>query len=167
MAEVSKKIKVDFSAEKPVFSWESPEFIRYKRDKRWFLYVGIIAIVLIVVFWLLKQRSGAILVFVASIVFMSLSGTKPRNIRCAVYSEGLVVGSRVYNYSQFKSFSLIGSVDLPKIYLLPAGRLAGQVILPLGSENPGQIKLFIGKHLPEEESKREDIQDTLNRFFKM
>jgi len=162
----TRSIKVDFTASKPVFSWQSPEYIRYEKDKKWFFNIILISIVLIVVFVLLKQWSGAILVLVASIVLTVLSNTKAKVIKCAVYNEGIVVDEKVYAYTQFKHFWMGGTPDLPKATLQMTGRFGGTVGLPMKDEDPEQIRLFLAKHLPEEADHVDDVSEIVNRIFR-
>jgi hypothetical protein len=47
-----------------------------------------------------------------------------------------------------------------------AKRFSLPVEMPVEEENVEQIKLFLSKHLPEEEERGEDITDTINRWIK-
>jgi len=164
--ELPKTIKVNFATNKPIFSWESPEFMRYQKDKKWFLYLCLVAIVLITIFLFMHLWSGAILVLVASIVLTTLSGVKPKNIPCAIYNEGVVVSEKIYTFTQFKSFWLGGGGDLPKVYLQLTGRLAGQVIMPAENQDMEQIRLFLTRHVPEEEGRIDEINEIINRILR-
>jgi hypothetical protein len=157
--------KINLAVDKPVFSWQSPEFVRYNKDKKWLVYIIMIAITLAVVLGFMHQWSGMALVIVAAIVFVTLSGTHPKTIKAAVYTAGVVVGDKVYDFSQAKSF-WISFGDLPKAKIQLAGRFAGQIILPLGEEDPEQIRMFLAKHLPEEEDKGEDLTEMINRILR-
>jgi hypothetical protein len=159
-------VKPNLAAETPVFSWVSPEFIRYKRDSRWHLYFIIIAIVLLVVLIIIKQWSGVALVAVASVAFIVLSENKPKNVKCAVYPSGVLVDAKVYDYAEFKHF-WVSYGDLPKVNLQMIGRFAGQVVLPLGETDAEQVRLYLSKHLPEEASRGQDIGDSINKLLRM
>ncbi len=163
--ERSTRPKINLAVDKPVFSWQSPEFVRKKRAAKSFAYLAIIAIILCVLLGFMHQWSGVVLVVVAAVVFVILSGTHPKNLTCALYKEGVVIDGKVYDFSQVKSFWLT-SGELPMVKLQLAGRFAGQVNVPLGQEDPEQIRLFIAKHLPEEEGRGEDLADIINRIFR-
>jgi len=170
MAETKKisqsALKTIFSSEKPIFAWKSPEFIRYKKNRRWHAVFILVVIVLTIIFALLHQWSGVIMVVVAGIVLLILSGTNPKEVSCAVYKEGIVINDRVFDFAQFKSFWVTYS-DLPKIKLQSLGRFAGQIIMPLGQEDPEQLRLYLSKHLPEDEDKGEDLTDMINRLIRL
>jgi hypothetical protein len=164
--ELSKTIKVNFAANKPIFSWESPEFVKYQRNKKWFFYLCVVAIILIGVFLIMHLWSGAVLIFVAAVVFATLSGTKPKNISCTIYNEGVVVSEKIYPFTQFKSFWLGGAGELPKVYLQLTGRLAGQVVMPAEDQDMEQIRLFLSRHVPEEEGRVDEFSEIINRIFR-
>ena len=159
------KPKLNIALDKPVFSWQSPEFVRYKKDNKWLVYFISVALVLSVVLGFMHIWSGVVLVVVAAIVFITLSEVHPKAISSAVYAEGLVIDGKVYNYEQIKSF-WISHGDLPKVRFQLVGRFAGIVTMPLGEEDPEQIRLFLAKHLPEEEDRGEDMTDIINRIIR-
>lgn len=160
----TKEEKVVLS-EKPIFSWQSPDFLRYEKDNRWLITVIAISLVLMIVFVLLHQWSGVAMVFVAAAVFITLSGAHPKTINCAIYTEGIVVDNQVSNFEQFQSFWVGGNTELPKIVLQKKGRFAGIVNMPMKDEDPEQIRLFLSKHIPEEE-RGEDMTDMINRILR-
>ena len=157
--------KLNVAVDKPVFSWQSPEFVRYKKDNRWLVYLIMIAFVLSVILGFMQIWSGVVLVIVATVVFITLSETKPKTIKSAIYAQGFVVDTKVYDYEQVKSFWISFS-DLPKARFQLTGRFGGLVTMPLGEEEPEQIRLFLSKHLPEEEDRGEDLTDTINRILR-
>lgn len=170
MAEEKKELrvtrpKINIAVDKPVFSWQSPEFVKYKKDNKWLVYIIMSAIVLSVILGFMHIWSGVVLVVVAAIVFITLSEAHPKVVNCAVYAEGLVVDDKVYNYEQAKSFWM-SMGDLPKAKFQIVGRFAGQITMPLGEEDPEQIRLFLSKHLPEEDDRGEDITDMINRILR-
>ena len=157
--------KLNIAEDKPVFSWQSPEFVRYKKDNKWLVYLIMIAIVLCVILGLMQLWSGVVLVAVATIVFITLSETKPKTVNSAIYAQGFVVDTKVYDFEQIKSFWISFS-DLPKARFQLTGRFGGLITMPLGEEDPEQIRLFLSKHLPEEEDRGEDLSDTINRILR-
>lgn len=162
---ITTKPKLNITLDKPVFSWQSPEFVRYKKDNKWLVYFISVALILSVVLGFMHIWSGVVLVVVAAIVFITLSEVHPKAISSAVYAEGLVIDGKIYNYEQIKSF-WISYGDLPKVRFQLVGRFAGILTMPLGEEDPEQIRLFLAKHLPEEEDRGEDVTDIINRIIR-
>jgi len=53
------------------------------------------------------------------------------------------------------------------VRLQPQGRLSASVNMPISkNEDPEQVRLYLVKHLPEDENKGEDMADTLQRWIK-
>ena len=161
----SKRGKSGVEANKPIFAWKSPDFIQYERSGRWYIIVGVVAIVLAGLLAWQELWTGVALVIVAAIIFIISSRIKPREVICAVYTEGVVVGDKAYEYGEFKSF-WISIGELPKLKLQRTGRIAGIVEMPLQNVDTNQIRLYISKHLPEEEEKGEDLVDYINRILR-
>lgn len=166
MAEAQNKVKPKFDPDKnkPVFTWEAPEFVRYKKTAKWFLSVIVVGIVFGVIFALQGQWSGVALVGAAILVFTTLSGAKPKKITSSLYLEGIVTDGKVFGFNQFKSFWMEPG-DLMKAKLQLLGRLAGQVSLPILEIDPEQVRLFLSKHLPEEH-RGPDLVDQINRLMR-
>ncbi|MEK9155859.1 MAG: hypothetical protein AAB360_00965 [Patescibacteria group bacterium] len=165
MAETKEKNKTKPIGSRPVFSWESPEYVHYTKGAGWFVAVGAVALAIAGLLYWQGLASGAIVAVAAGAVFMIISKVKPKPLRLAVYPDGVVVGDRVYRYGQFKSFGIIrGEIAKAKLDLV--GRFSGEVVLPLKNIDPEQIRLYLKKHLPENEDINEDLSDIVNRLFK-
>lgn len=158
------KQRSTLSSDKPIFSWEGPEFIKYKKTFAWFISIFAAALILGFIFARQQQWSSVALVACAFIVFTSLSNAKPKKISCALYQDGIVIDEKVFSFNQFKSFWL-ASGELPKIKLQLLGHFSGQVTMPLVGIDPNQVRLYLAKHLPEE-NKGPDVIDEINRILR-
>ncbi len=166
MPEVKKSVpKKTINEERPIFSWQSPEYAYHKKNVSWFLGLAIVTVAIAGVFLLLEMISGGLVVIVAGIVLSVISGVRPNNIDCALYQDGIVVHNRAYQFSQFKSFVFVPG-DIPKIKADLVGQFNGEVSLPLKNVDEGQVRLYFKKHLPEDESKGEDLVDVINRILR-
>jgi len=166
MSEVKAKTVPKFNPEgnKPIFTWVAPEFIRYKKTAKWFVAVLLVGLVFGVIFAKQGQWSSVALVGTAVVVFTTLSGAKPKKITSALYQDGVVTDGKVFDFTQFKSFWLEAG-ELPKAKLQLLGRFAGQVTLPIFDIDPEQVRLFLSKHLPEE-NRGPDLIDEINRLMR-
>jgi len=157
--------KLDPEQEKPVFSWESPEFIRQKRSLYWYIVVVIVVALLCLFMYSQKLWVGMVLVVLSALVILFFAQIGPRSVKCALYNKGLVLDNAVYEFNRFKSF-WITFTNIPKVRLQLTGRLSGQVIMPLGDSDPEQIRLYLSRHLPEDDKKSEDLIEVLNELIK-
>lgn len=153
------------AATKPIFSWESPEDDYREKGGTWFTILGLIALVIAAVFYWQKLYSGALVVIAAAFALGAMARTKPRNIKAAMYPDGIIVSGRAYRYNQFKSFGIING-EVPKVKFDLIGKYTGEVIVPLKNVDVGQAKLYLKKHLPENEEVSEDWTDWFNRLIR-
>lgn len=151
--------------EKPIFIWESPDRIVYRKSVSWYMGVIFVALSLAAILYYQHLWSGIALIFVAALTFILLSQSKPRIVKSAVYAQGIVIDDRVYRYGDLKSF-WITLTDIPKARLQMNGIAAGILTMPLGENDPEQIRLYLSRYLPEDNDKGEDIADTVNRFLR-
>jgi len=153
--ETKPKEKLQISAtDKPVFFWQAVEFESHQKGKGWFTYVVLIAIALI----------GMVVAATAALYSQAYTSGKKKNY--AIYDQGVTVDSKVFTFDQFKSFWIFLSQNRPVIRLEQLRRFSLPVEMPVLEENPEQIRLFLAKHLPEQEEKGEDITDVINRWIK-
>jgi hypothetical protein len=162
---IDEEVLKETTSSKPIFVWKSRDNIQFERSSLWYLVVCAIAGLLIFLLYLIQQWMGIALVAVATVIFIIMSRIKPREVDCAVFEKGVVVDGKAYQYSEFKSF-WVNQAEVPKIKLQKIGKIAGQVDLPLLNIDQEEVRLFLSKHLPEEEDKGEDLTDTVNRLMR-
>ncbi len=166
MAEAKKETSRDQGLEKPVFGWSAAEFSQYKKKTNWYLIIGFSAVILIIIFVWMKNYTAAGVVFAAGLALSAQANVKPKKIKCEIYPSGVVVGEKAYPFDSLKSFWVIFG-ESRMVRLQPQGRLSASINMPISkNEDPEQIRLFLAKHLPEDEDRGEDIADTIQRWFK-
>jgi len=166
MADTKKKSATDKSLEKPVFSWSAAEFSQYKKSTNWYLIVGFSAVILIIIFVWIRNYTAAGVVFAAGLALFAQANIKPKKVKCEIYPSGVVVGEKAYPYDNMKSFWVIFG-ESRMIRLQPQGRFSASINMPISkNEDPEQVRLYLAKHLPEDENKGEDIADTIQRWLK-
>jgi hypothetical protein len=114
----------------------------------------------------MRQWIGAAVVVAACFALYSQSSSRGKKRNYAIYDQGVTVDEKVFTFDQFKSFWIFPYQDRPIIRFEQLKRLSLPVEMPVGDENPEQVRLFLSKHLPEAEDRGEDISDTINRWIK-
>jgi len=152
-------------AEKPLFSWKSPDHIVYARSSVWYLIVVGAALILCGLLVWQSNWTGLALVVIATFVMIYLSRRSPQVVEVSFYEKGFVAENHVYDFSEFKSF-WITDADMPKFYFQRTGRFSGQVTVPAQDIDLEPVRAYLTKHLPEEESRGEDWSDMINRWIK-
>lgn len=160
-----KPEKFDPTGLKPLLEWESDDHIMKERTAGWYVLVVFVGIVLGGILYWQQLWSGLALIVAAEFVFLVFSNAHPRKVKCAVYDQGVVIDSKVYQYSEFKSFWMT-YIDVPKIRLQLVGTIAGQVVMPLLNVNGDQVREILLKYLPEDDNNGEDLIDMINHYMK-
>lgn len=162
----NEKTKKELNPEsKPLFAWKSPDAIQHERNGNWYVVMVVVAMVLAAVLVWQQLWSGALVILFATLFLLLSARVKPKEIACAVFAEGVVVDGKAFEYGEFKSF-WISLGELPKLKLQRTGRIAGQIEMPLSDIDIDQVRLYISKHLPQEDDKGEDLVDSINRILR-
>jgi len=167
--EDKKEPKVKASIEptdKPVFYWQATEFESHEKPKNWLLYIILAAVVLLALFLFMRLWLAAAVVVAAFFALYSQSSSRGKKRNYAIYDQGITIDDKVFTFDQFKSFWIFPYQDRMIVRFEQLRRFALPVEMPVGDENPEQIRLFLSKHLPEAEDRGEDITDTVNRWIK-
>jgi hypothetical protein len=151
--------------EEPVFNWEAQEFALYDKGSAWTIYIVLGAVVLIGIFVWLQNWTGVALAVAAAAALISQGHSKPRPVRCVIFQGGVVLNEKPYNFADLKSFWLVGGSH-PLVRFERASRFAMSINLPIGKNDPEQIRLYLSKRLPEHEDRGEDVSDRISRWLK-
>jgi len=166
MVEAKQNKTASQNSEKPVFSWSAAEFSQYKKSTNWYLVIGFSTVILILIFIWIKNYTAAGVVFAAGLALFAQANIRPKKVKCEIYPDGIVVKEKAYPYDSFKSFWVIFS-ESRMVRLQPQGRFSASINMPISqNEDPEQIRLYLAKHLPEDEDRGEDITDTIQRWMK-
>jgi len=166
MAKVKKVKETITSIDKPAFFWQAIEFESQEKNKSWFLYLFLIAIVLCAAFIWLKLWLAAAVTIAAAFALYSQASTSGKKKSYAIYNQGVTIDNKVYTFDQFKSFWIFPSEERIILRFEQLKRFALPIEMRIEGENADQIRLFLAKHLPEQEEKGEDIMDKVNRWIK-
>lgn len=163
---VKLKEEVISATDKPVFYWQATEFESHEKGRGWSAYVIIIAIILVAAFiWQkLYLAAGVSVAAVLAIYSQAHSFGKKKNY--AIYNQGVTINDRIYAFDQFKSFWVFPYQKRIIVRFEQVKRFSLPLEMPIEEENAEQVRLFLSKHLPEQEEKGEDITDTINRWIK-
>jgi len=150
----------------PIFFWDAVEFESYKKPTGWLTYVIVVAVVLVAAFIYMKLWLAAAVVVAACFALYSQAHTSGKKKSYAIYEQGITIDDKVFAFDQFKSFWMIIGENRGIIRFEQLRRFALPVEMPIGEENPEQIRLLLSKHLPESEDRGEDITDRINKWIK-
>jgi len=102
--EKNEKI-TDFGKE--YFKWQVPEYDKHARPKIWYIIASALAVVLLLFSIISGNFLFAIIIIVSALVIILHDGKEPEKVDFVIYSEGIMIGKRFYDYDEIKNFSVI------------------------------------------------------------
>ncbi len=145
-------------------SWTASEYVSHQKDIVWYL---VLAAATLAVCGLTYWLSDGDLISVGSIavvaaLFGFLAGKKPREFQYTVNSKGIVMGGKLYSYSQFISFSIHHEGVLTSVNLWPLQRFMPDLSIYCPPDQEQNIIEFLSEHLPNEQR----IEHPVDRLMK-
>ena len=151
---------------KNYLKWSAPEFAQYSKNKSWFIIAGLIAAGLF--FWalLVKNFLFALLIGLSFFSIVTFALKKPREIRLAVTSKGIKIDKTLYAFDNLKSFWIFYEPpEVKELSLRSKKTIMPYIKIPLGEQNPVEVRKLLIKYLPEIKHK-ESLIDNLARILR-
>ncbi len=150
--------------EKPLISWETPEYPAYEKSADWYWWVGLVAVILIgFAVW---QRSFlfGVFIFIAWFTVMLYAVRPPKTIRVSITESRVMVEDTLYPWHNIKSFWIFYRPPLIRDLSLESKKTVMPFIkIPIGETEPEKIKKIISSFVPEVEQK-ESVIDNLSHL---
>ena len=146
--------------------WSAPEFEHYQKDKSWFLVTGGIAGLLVLWALLTKNLIFVLLVALAYFTIVTYAVKKPKKIQLAITPKGIKIEKTLYEYDNLKSFWIFyDPPEIRELSLRSKKTVMPYIKIPLGEQNPVEVRQILIKYLNEKKHK-ESLIDNLARQIK-
>ncbi len=150
------------SSDVETVSWSASEFIAHDKSAGWYSLLVLGTIVLAALVYLLshgdKVSTGVVIIVLA--VFGIMAARKPRELNYSVDDKGLHIGDKFYNYSTFRSFSIVQQDSVESIWLMPLKRFLPIITIYFDSHDGQKITDTLSQFLPVE-NRQPDLVDKL------
>lgn len=141
--------------------WSASEFVSHQKNTKWYVLLGIGAIVVSGILYLVTREIFSIVVVVILAIALGVFGAvKPKTLDYAIGDEGIQIGPKQFPYTTFHSFAVIDDAAIAYIQLLPQKRFMAPISIYFAPEDEKKIVDYLGEHLPLEHKKR-DFTDKL------
>lgn len=162
----NKNPNIPTSTEQPVFGFNSPSFVKYKKNKTWYLVIGVLIVLLIIAGILTRSSTFPIAVLVFAMVYLYVNHDDPVNIDFLIYQHGIKVGSKFYSYTDLKTFWI--EYDPPyyqSLHFVQKGDYKEDITVQFHGIDPAQIRFVLVNFLPEWEERTPTITERIIRFL--
>lgn len=153
-----------------IAQWDIPEFEKHERTKSWYTKAISASLLLLVFSFLTANFLFAVIIIIASLIFVLRHGQEPDRIKVILAQEGIIVGRQFYDYDEFKNFAIVHkpSQNVKNLYFEFKSALKQRLSIPLEKMDPLSIRKNLLKYLPED-LERTDIpfSEQLSRLFKL
>lgn len=157
---------VSMDSDEEAISWTASEFIEHDKGFGWFALLGVGAILLMLITYLVTTDiTSTVIVFVVILCFGAFAIRKPRTLPYRIDDLGLHIDKKTYYYDQFKSFSLIEESSIRSIQLMPLKRMMPPLSIYMDPVDEEKIVNVLANYLPIEPHEPELI-DRLMRHLR-
>lgn len=153
-----------------IVGWEIPEYDRHERSKNWYVMASIIAIALLIYAFFTANFLFAVIIIIGALVIIMHDGQEPDLVGVVLTTEGIVVGSRFYDYEELNNFAIVyrPNYGVKKLYFEFKNPVKPRLSIPLINMNPLPIRENLLKYLPEDlERTNEPLSEGLAKLFKL
>lgn len=146
--------------------WTASEFIAHEKQPSWYgALIGLTLLITVVIFLLTRDIISSLVVIIGAIFFGIYAARQPRQIAYMLDERGLKVGQRFYEFSQFRSFSVVPEGAFNSIIFMPHKRFAPLTTIYFAPESEDEIVDILSGELPYTEHTH-DFVDRLMRHIR-
>jgi len=160
---VKRPIDEDYD-ENQVFEWESFEFEYHEKGKNWVWGLVGAVVILVILMVLLKNWLGIGIVVLLGVVVYQYAFKKPNKIHFVLTKDGLLVGDKMYEFKELKSFWVSHEGVL---YIDTKQYIPPRLSAVLNSVDVEALVKFLEYNVPRVDRKSADSGDQLSKWLKL
>ncbi|MBC7707777.1 hypothetical protein H7Y63_00975 [Polaromonas sp.] len=144
-------------------TWTASEYIAHHKTPKWYLMLGLSAVGLALVVWLVtKDTISALVVIVGAAVLGGYGARPPRELTYQLDTNHLTIGEKSYSLDTFRSFTIDDQQAFASVNLMPLKRFAPGLSIYFAPDDEDAIVNLLAMRLPIEDH-RDDPIDRLMR----
>ena len=146
-------------------SWTASEYVSHDKSVSWFALAGLAVVAIAGVIYLVtREWISAIVVGVLGFAFAAFAGRQPGVLEYALDVQGVHIGSRVYPYGMFRSFSVLQEGGVQSILLVPLQRFGLPITIYYDPADEDKIIEVLGGRLPHENRNPSPIDNLMRKI---
>ncbi len=148
------------------FVWDSPEFEFKEKTKKWYWYVGIVAVLLIILAIVFKNYLFGFLILVGGFLMFSLATKEPMVLPIEVSQHGIKVHEDMYPYTTISAFWIGQNKNNEAILLFASERKIAPIISVVIEPqiNVMQLREYLLEFIDEQEMKEPLTDKIIDRI---
>ena len=150
-----------------LLSWKAYKFENFERHPWWGIILFILLVILLTYSLLTDNFLLSIILILAGIIVYLFENKDPEIYHFAICETGIIAHDRFYSFLDIEDFWIFyepGKLGRKELSLKTTNKFFPYVHLPLGEQNPNQIRDVLLKYIPEEVHK-ESWFDFMENIF--
>ncbi len=136
--------------------WHFAESATHQRGRLWYIIFSIIVIALLTFSYFGKNPLFAVILVLGLIVYIITEKRGPATFHLLVTEDGLLINDKFTGYDDLASFYIIYyPPQIKNLYLQPRNSFKQLVTIPLGDQNPIEVRRFLLRYIQEDLAKEE------------
>lgn len=153
---------------KPVFSWFSPQYLRFNRGVVWYMLAGLINFALLGYAIWAEIWTMALVFVLLPIAFLVEQRNKPKVVEVIISEYGVKFGVFRVAYSDIKSFWILHDPPyVDELHILTNQKMHPEITIPLVGTDPALVRQYLVTQVPEWEGKKQSFLENLTRFLRL
>jgi len=153
--------------QRALLSWRGLEFEVYEKDKRWYAYVSLILIAIIVYPVYTNSLIMAMVFILIGIIFYIQLHKEPKIIDFAITTDGIIAGNEIFEFDQLKSFWIFYAPPQKKyVSFHTTCRLVPFIHIMIDEHDPVELRSILIKYIPEVKQEP-GMADVLEKFVRI
>jgi hypothetical protein len=149
-------------------SWETDEYPRYARSKRWYIIASVIAAACIIYAVATANFLFAVIVLMFGVITLIGQFQEPGRIEIVVTTTGIVIGDSYYAYKGVKDFSIIYDPPIKMLYVAFQTAWQPMLAIPLEDTDPNVLRESLLPYCIENLARSEErLTDVFRRVYKL
>jgi len=152
-----------------VFEWNLKEYENHNRNRRWYIVMGSIFVLLIIYAVLTANNMFALIMILFAIILFLQNMKEAPQVAFFITETGVVIGSKYYSFSELEDFWMIYEPPMVKnLYFSTGNVINHRISIPLLDNDPRPIRDFLSAYLEENlEEEEEPMTERFARILKL
>jgi hypothetical protein len=145
--------------------WQAAEYVSYEKDKKWYLYISLVLIIIVAYAVFTNSPVMAITFILIGVVGYIFLNRKPKIIDFSILNDGITSGKNLYEFENIESFWIFYEPPHTRVISLHMrGTIMPFIHIHIGDADPIEIRRILMEYLPEIKQKPSAI-NTMERFL--
>lgn len=165
---MAKREHHEHDFEEALFTWETPEFLRFERGKLWVLSLTLLLGLLLTYAYLQKDWSFMVILLILPFTLFLEHRRKPKQVHVIFSEHGVKFGQFEAKYTELKGFWILHQPPVMDELHLKTGHFwHSEVAIPLSGINPTLLRQYLMTQIPEFENKKPGFLDLCTRILRL